>query len=109
MTDTHALTTVALPRTPASRSVEDPDPGLDWERIARTTMHPTQVAVLRELAPAEASPNDLAERLGEPLGNVSYHVRRLQSFGLIELVRTAQRRGAIEHFYVLAANLMRRD
>jgi hypothetical protein len=35
----------------------------------------------------------------EPLQNVSYHVRVLQSLGCIELVRTAQRRGAIEHFY----------
>jgi len=95
-------------RTPASRA-EKPEPTLDWERIARTAMHPTQLAVLRELARTEASPNHLAERLGEPLGNVSYHVRRLQSFGLIKLARTAQRRGAIEHFYVLAADLVRAD
>ena len=31
---------------------------------------------------------------GEPLGNVSYHVRQLEKAGLIELVATRQRRGA---------------
>jgi hypothetical protein len=38
-----------------------------------------------------------------PLGNVSYHVRQLQSFGLIRLVRTTPRRGSIEHHYELVA------
>jgi hypothetical protein len=46
-----------------------------------------------------ASPNEIAELLGERLPNVSYHVRILHGLGCIELVRTAQRRGAIEHYY----------
>jgi hypothetical protein len=46
-----------------------------------------------------ASPNEIAELLGERLPNVSYHVRTLHDLGCIELVRTAQRRGAIEHYY----------
>jgi len=46
-----------------------------------------------------ASPNQLANRFGEPLPNVSYHVRILLDLECIELVETAQRRGAIEHFY----------
>jgi hypothetical protein len=35
----------------------------------------------------------------ERLPNVSYHVRALLDLGCIELVDTAQRRGAIEHYY----------
>jgi hypothetical protein len=34
---------------------------------------------------------------GEPLGNVSYHVRQLEKVGLIELVAIKPRRGALEH------------
>ena len=41
-------------------------------------------------------------RPGEPLGNVSYHVRQLEKAGLIELVAVKQRRGALEHYYTLA-------
>ena len=46
-----------------------------------------------------ASPNEIAEDIHERLPNVSYHVRALLDLGCIELVDTAQRRGAIEHYY----------
>ena len=46
-----------------------------------------------------ASPNEIADAIGERLPNVSYHVRALLDLGTIELVDTAQRRGAIEHYY----------
>jgi hypothetical protein len=45
------------------------------------------------------SPSELADALGEPLGNVSYHVRILRELDCLELVRTETRRGALEHFY----------
>jgi DNA-binding transcriptional ArsR family regulator len=46
-----------------------------------------------------ASPSELADALGEPLANVSYHVRILRELDCLELVRTEPRRGALEHFY----------
>jgi DNA-binding transcriptional ArsR family regulator len=46
-----------------------------------------------------ASPNEIATMIDERLPNVSYHVRALLDLGCIELVDTAQRRGAIEHYY----------
>jgi DNA-binding transcriptional ArsR family regulator len=46
-----------------------------------------------------ASPNEIAQMIDERLPNVSYHVRALQDLECIELVRTAQRRGAVEHYY----------
>ena len=61
--------------------------------------HPLRVRALAILTEREASPSELAEELDEPLGNVSYHVRLLHDLGLIELVRTTPRRGAIEHHY----------
>ena len=50
-----------------------------------------------------ASPRQLADELEAPVQNVSYHVRELAKLGLIKLVRTTQRRGAIEHHYTAVA------
>ncbi len=50
-----------------------------------------------------ASPRQLSGELDAPLQNVSYHVRELAKLGLIELVRTTHRRGAIEHHYTAVA------
>ena len=50
-----------------------------------------------------ASPRQLADELEAPVQNVSYHVRELAKLGLIKLVRTTQRRDAIEHHYTAVA------
>jgi DNA-binding transcriptional ArsR family regulator len=73
--------------------------GLIDARLAKALAHPLRVRLLAALNEGVASPNQLSEQVEEPLQNVSYHVRVLLSLGCIELVRTAQRRGAIEHFY----------
>lgn len=77
-------------------------------KAAKAQSHPLRVKILRALAQAEddtASPNELAETLRERLPNVSYHIRALLDLECIELVRTAQRRGAIEHYYRLKWDL----
>lgn len=68
-------------------------------RLAKALSHPLRHRILRILIRRVASPNEIATELGEPLGNVSYHVRTLQRLECVELVRTAQKRGAVEHFY----------
>ena len=73
--------------------------GLIDARLAKALAHPLRVRLLAALNEGVASPNQLSEQVEEPLQNVSYHVRVLLSLGCFELVRTAQRRGAIEHFY----------
>lgn len=72
-------------------------------RVVKALAHPLRVQILGMLEQRTASPSELSEELGVPLGNVSYHVRQLQSFGLIRLVRTTPRRGSIEHHYELIA------
>lgn len=67
--------------------------------VVKTLAHPLRYRVLTVLARRVASPRQLADELEEPLGRVSHHVRVLARLGAIELVRTRQRRGAIEHFY----------
>jgi DNA-binding transcriptional ArsR family regulator len=73
--------------------------GLVDPRLAKALAHPLRARALVVLNERVASPNEIAEMLGEPLPNVSYHVRTLLDLDCIELVRTAQRRGAIEHYY----------
>jgi hypothetical protein len=47
----------------------------------------------------EISPRDLALNLGEHLSKLSYHVRILAWCGAVELARTEQVRGSMQHFY----------
>ena len=68
-------------------------------RLLKALSHPLRQRILNQLNRGEASPSELAERLGEPLGNVSYHVKVLLDHDTIELVRTQPVRGAVEHFY----------
>jgi DNA-binding transcriptional ArsR family regulator len=78
----------------ARRTLDLVDP-----RIAKALSHPMRAQILMILNDRVASPNEIAEAIGERLPNVSYHVRALLDLGTIELVDTAQRRGAIEHYY----------
>jgi DNA-binding transcriptional ArsR family regulator len=68
-------------------------------RLIKAISHPLRHRVLVLLNEREASPKELAEELQEPIGRVSHHVRALARLGAIRLVRTAPRRGAVEHFY----------
>jgi DNA-binding transcriptional ArsR family regulator len=68
-------------------------------RIAKALSHPMRAQILTILNERVASPNEIAEMIDERLPNVSYHVRALLELECIELVDTAQRRGAIEHYY----------
>ena len=73
--------------------------GLVDPRLAKALSHPMRTRILAILNEQVASPNEIAEMIDERLPNVSYHVRALLELGCIELVSTAQRRGAIEHYY----------
>jgi DNA-binding transcriptional ArsR family regulator len=68
-------------------------------RFVTSIAHPLRHQLLVRLHVGIASPKELAEALDEPLGRVSHHIRALRDVGAIELVRTEQRRGAVEHYY----------
>jgi DNA-binding transcriptional ArsR family regulator len=67
--------------------------------LVRALAHPLRVQILEVLNERSASPNELMEILGYPLGNVAYHTRVLEKCACIELIGTEQRRGAVEHFF----------
>ncbi len=72
--------------------------------LVRALAHPLRARILEALQERRASPRELADEFGEPLGNVSYHVRTLANLKLIKLVKKTPRRGAIEHHYVAVSS-----
>ncbi len=79
---------------------------LDSERLMKAMSHPLRAAILRVLNERTASPAELARELDDHLHNVSYHTKRLEQLGCIELVKERQVRGAVEHFYRATARAM---
>jgi DNA-binding transcriptional ArsR family regulator len=67
--------------------------------LVRAVAHPLRVQILEALQGTTASPVDLARKLKESLGNVSYHANALLEIDCIELVSTQPKRGTIQHFY----------
>lgn len=72
---------------------------VDDQRYVKALSHPVRVRILGILEEQPASPVELSQILDASLGTISYHVRKLDEFGLLELVRETPRRGAIEHHY----------
>jgi hypothetical protein len=69
--------------------------------IGRALSHPTRIRILMTMnSPRRRlSPKLFADETGESLGTTAYHFRELERLGCIEMVGTAQRRGATEHYF----------
>jgi DNA-binding transcriptional ArsR family regulator len=72
---------------------------IDDPRLVKALAHPIRVRIMGLLEQRSMSPKEMAQKLGMPIENVSYHVRQLRDFGLIRLERKRQVRGAVEHYY----------
>lgn len=68
-------------------------------RVVKALAHPLRIRILGILEQRTASPSEIADELGAPLGNVAYHVRKLANLGFVKLVKKTPRRGAVEHYY----------
>lgn len=79
--------------------MKEPFPEAIDQRLVRSLAHPLRIQILELLTDHVASPNVLAGQLDAGLSDVAYHTRALDRYGALELVDTAQRRGATEHFY----------
>jgi DNA-binding transcriptional ArsR family regulator len=72
----------------------------DEENLLIALRHPLRRTILRAMADGKpVSPRELSAALGQPLSNVSYHVRVLAERHAVTLVRTKPARGSIQHFY----------
>jgi DNA-binding transcriptional ArsR family regulator len=78
------------------RDITDPS-------LAKALAHPLRTSILSALEDRTASPSELADELGAPLGVISYHVRRLHALRFLKLVKRVPRRGAVEHYYTAVA------
>jgi DNA-binding transcriptional ArsR family regulator len=67
--------------------------------LVKALSHPLRARALAIFNERVTSPAELARKFDKPVGNVSYHVKKLRDFGCIELVEEVPRRGATEHFY----------
>jgi DNA-binding transcriptional ArsR family regulator len=79
--------------------MKEPFPEAIDQRLVRSLAHPLRIQIMELLTDHVASPNVLASQLDSGLSDVAYHTRALDRYGALELVETAQRRGATEHFY----------
>jgi DNA-binding transcriptional ArsR family regulator len=84
----------------------EPITEIDDPRYVKAMSHPLRVRILAMLGERTASPNQLAGWLGASLGTTAYHVRVLDSLGLVELADETRKRGAIEHHYRAARRPM---
>lgn len=76
------------------------------QSFVKALAHELRVAILGILTERQASPNELAKMLDEGLSQVSYHVKVLKDYGLITLIKTEPRRGAVEHYYRATASTL---
>lgn len=82
---------------------------LDFMALAVVGLHRTKIAILEHIGAGgnvACSPKEIAEAIGVSLPATSYHVRQLVEKGLLVLVRTEPRRGALAHFYVAAEDAL---
>lgn len=76
-------------------------------RLVKALGHPLRVEILELLSAGDAiSPKELSDIMDQSLGVCSYHVTKVlyEDCEVLELASTAQRRGAVEHYYKLKPN-----
>jgi DNA-binding transcriptional ArsR family regulator len=69
------------------------------QRLLKGLSHSLRAQILAFMNERAWSPRELQRELDEGLSQVSYHVKVLHDYDLIELTGTEPRRGAVEHFY----------
>jgi DNA-binding transcriptional ArsR family regulator len=83
--------------------------GVSDAALGAIVAHPVRCKLLTIFADRVASPNEVAQQLDMPVGDVSYHVRTLKDAGVIELVDERPVRGSTEHFYRAAIKPLLND
>jgi len=69
------------------------------ERVAFAMGHRTRVYVLTLLNEGVYTADQLAELIGEPVGNIAHHIRKLLEDDSIEHVKSEPVRNTLQHYY----------
>jgi DNA-binding transcriptional ArsR family regulator len=91
-------TRAARGRTKRDKALAASDAALSAKAV-KAASHPLRLAIWRRACTGVVSPVQLSRELDESVQLVSYHVRILRDCGIVELVGTTPRRGALEHHY----------
>lgn len=67
--------------------------------ITHLLNHPVRLDAYLATFEAITSPSEVSKLLRKPIGDAAFHMAELKNAGVIELVKRAQRRGAVEHYY----------
>lgn len=88
-------------RKAAAEKKQKADPHAQDNAFVAALSHPTRRTLLKLFLGSEValSPKELAERTGEKLPTISYHVRVLADKNAIELAEEEPVRGSVAHFY----------
>jgi hypothetical protein len=75
--------------------------GTDYldERLTKALAHWMRVNIMAIASWRIISPSDYARETGEDINRVSYHVRKLVEYDVLELVHTEPVRGSVKHYY----------
>lgn len=84
-------------------------PLINWDEIRKTHNLREQIVLTIAENDGPMSPNELAKKLKQGLSQISYHVKELRKAGCLVLKDEQPRRGAVEHFYVLAPKVLMLD
>jgi hypothetical protein len=84
---------------PQKRKLEQQGEEAVEGRLVRALGHPLRARALAIFNERTCSPKEISDQLNVPVNKLSYHVNVLKRCECIELVTTAQRRGATEHYY----------
>jgi DNA-binding transcriptional ArsR family regulator len=74
--------------------------------IALKELQPLRWRILNELANKPLCAKDLASILNITVQTISYHLKKLNEAGLIKLVKTIEKRGAIAKYYMTELNAL---
>jgi DNA-binding transcriptional ArsR family regulator len=83
----------------------------DWAAFAARFVNPTKIAVVELLLRARVplSPTEMVklfDREDYYLSLVSHHARSLEKAGVLVVVDTGRKRGAVEHFYAITDHML---
>jgi DNA-binding transcriptional ArsR family regulator len=67
--------------------------------IHKALGYPLRHTIFTIISERVASPVEISREIGEPVSNISHHMRVLVKLGFAEEVGSQPRRGATEHFY----------
>jgi predicted transcriptional regulator len=73
----------------------------DGEAMVLAIREPLRRRILATTAKQTVSPKQLEAKFGETLQRVSYHIRCLHFYRLIDQVDRRPARGALQHFYAI--------